>query len=146
MPMKTGRVCVLAALLVVAGAAEAGVRGGDRGGAWRAHHGQHHLHHHRHRFLWGGALGLGLFWPCCAVEPRAWPPAEPIALAPPEPAVPAAPDPVFAGERGQDARRTESDRRACNREAMTQPAAMSDAAVFHASVLACMRGRGYAIH
>lgn len=128
--------CVLASMLLIAGAAEAGARP-HHAGAW-------HHHHHAHRgFFWGGALGFGLLYPPCCTE--RWVALEPVVAAPAEPLASASPDPVFVPQRGQDARRTEVDRRACNRQTMSQPSAMTDAATFHRLVLACMQEHGYAV-
>ena len=62
-----------------------------------------------------------------------------------EPMPPPAPDPVFRPRNAQSALQTEADRQECNRWATTQPSAMADASVFHASVLACMEQRGYTV-
>ena len=69
----------------------------------------------------------------------------PLAPAAAEPPPPAAPDPVFVAQQGQDARRTEADRRECNRWTMTQPGTLTDAEAFQRTTLACMRAHGYAV-
>ena len=75
----------------------------------------------------------------------ATPPAVVYEPVPVTPSVPAAPDPIFYPNRGQSAARTEADRQACNRWAMTQRDAVADARVFHRATLACMEGRGYTV-
>jgi hypothetical protein len=65
------------------------------------------------------------------------------AAPPPPPPAPPAPDPIVYPRNGQSAAQTESDRRACNRWATTQPRAVADADVFQRAVEACMDGRGY---
>ncbi|MDE1948009.1 MAG: hypothetical protein KGL43_03500 [Burkholderiales bacterium] len=76
----------------------------------------------------------------------------PVYVAPPAtvyPAPPAAaaapPDPVVYPRNGQSPQQTESDHRACDRWATTQPAAMADAGVFQRAVEACMDARGYTL-
>ena len=70
--------------------------------------------------------------------------APPVALEPAPVSVPATrPDPVIYPRTGQSAAQTEADRQDCNRWAVTQPAALADAAVFQRAVEACMDGRGY---
>ena len=66
-------------------------------------------------------------------------------VVPPPQVVPVAPDPVIYPRNGQTAIQTESDRKACNTWATTQPTAMVDAAVFSRAIAACMDGRGYSI-
>ena len=58
---------------------------------------------------------------------------------------PALPDPIFYPNNGQSAAQAESDRRACNQWAVTQPSAMADASVFQRATYACMEGRGYTV-
>jgi hypothetical protein len=148
-----------AALATVLVAAGADVQARPSGGGARfAQHGNHshpaghprghRLHRHSH---WG--LGLGFTFVPFA-SPHPWGPGyavEPPPFAyerrsvPPLPATPPAPAPVFMPQGGQDATQTEVDRRACDREAMTQPSAMAAAPVFHRTVLACMQARGYAV-
>ena len=72
-------------------------------------------------------------------------PIYPVAAAPAEPAPRAAPDPVYYPRTGQSPAQTEADVRDCNRWAMTQPSAMSDASVFKRATAACMDGRGYTV-
>ena len=52
-------------------------------------------------------------------------------------------EPIYYPRNGQSAEQTESDIRACNSWATTQPKAMADASVFHRATGACMDGRGY---
>jgi hypothetical protein len=119
--------------------------------------------HGRRGRIWGGVsigIGVPLFhgyaYPGYYAAPYAYPYAypgyvvaspppvvyEPVPAAPPPPA---APDPIFYPNRGQSAAKAEADRQACNRWAMTQRDAMSDASVFHRATLACMEGRGYTV-
>ena len=136
---------LIAASTTVAQARPAGVHAGARVGV-------HHHHHHGH---WRGGLwlgvGIGTAWPYYG-----WGPGhvlvEPVPVVyervpavDERPAAPAAADPVFAPRQGQSANQTEYDRQACNRWAMTQPAAVADAQVFHRTSLACMEGRGYSV-
>ena len=44
-----------------------------------------------------------------------------------------------------DRKKTEADRRDCNRWAIGQQNAMGDATVFHRATLACMEGKGYTV-
>jgi hypothetical protein len=69
--------------------------------------------------------------------PPAAPPA-PIAAAP-------MPELIFYPRNAQTPVQTESDRRACNGWAATQPNAVADASVFQRAVAACMDGRGYTV-
>ena len=59
--------------------------------------------------------------------------------------MPAAPDPVIYPRNGQTAIQTESDRKACNTWATTQPGALADASILSRAVAACMDGRGYTV-
>lgn len=68
--------------------------------------------------------------------------AQPLAEAP---VSPPPPEPIFYPRNGQSAVQTETDRRACNRWATTQPNAVADAGVFQRAVAACMDGRGYTV-
>lgn len=61
----------------------------------------------------------------------------------PQPQAPSRPDPIIYPRNGQSAEQMEADRQACNRWAVTQPAAMADASVFQRSIEACMDARGY---
>jgi len=142
-----GAACL--ALAVVAAPAQAQGHGGRwSGGA--AHAGYHG--HHGHRSHWSVGVGLGFgWWPGYTYAypyPYAYPGAVYAVPAPVEaaPAPSSRPDPVFTPRRGQDAVTTETDLRSCNRQAMGDPAALSDAGVFHRSVLGCMKDRGYAVH
>lgn len=75
-------------------------------------------------------------------------PQQVVVVPPADPAprmAPASPDPIFYPKNGQDAAMTESDRRACNAWAATQPAAMADAGTFQRATYACMEGRGYTV-
>jgi hypothetical protein len=143
--------CVLIVALSMAGAvSEAAAASRGAGAGWhRAHHG--HWHHG-----WRSGIGFGFgigFLPYGGwVGEPAWAPgylvvpAAPLAdrsERPAEAVAPSRPDPVFVARQGQDAARTESDRRDCNRRTMTQRAALTDAAVFHRMSLACMAQRGY---
>ena len=65
--------------------------------------------------------------------------------APAQPSRQSAPDPIVYPRNGQSAEQTESDRRACNSWATTQPRAMNDASVFQRATEACMDGRGYTL-
>ena len=148
----------IAVFAVTAGTAEA--HGQPAGFTAAANMGFHHHPGHWRYGAWTGiGIGIGFgtaFAPAYYDVGPAWYPdyvvAEP--LPPPrfrrtfirrEPAVPSAPDPVFSPTGGQDATQTESDRRSCNLAAMTQADAMTDAAVFQRTTLACMEGRGYSI-
>ena len=92
---------------------------------------------------WGpGYYGPGYWdgYPRTVVVPQA------VYVAPSAaPARTAAPDPIFYPRNGQDAALTESDRRACNAWAASQPSAMADASVFQRATFACMEGRGYTV-
>ena len=132
---RIGAIALLA-LAITAGPAQAQ----NHAGSW------HHHHDHAH---WRFGFGIGFGWPLypygaypgyVLVEPvpvRVMP--ETVSVAPSQP------DPVFTPSKGQDATQTEADRQACNRFAMTQPSAVTDAGVFHHTVLACMEGRGYSV-
>lgn len=94
--------------------------------------------------VWGPAIGIGIGLPLAVYGVES----EPVYVTPappPAPPPPSAPDPVVYPRNHQTAQQAESDRRACDRWATTQPAAMADASVFHRSVEACMDGRGYTI-
>lgn len=138
-------------LLALAGAAQAQPRG---------RHFAPHAHHHHHRrggvaLGFGLGLGFGPWWPYGAYGaygpyPPYWGYPVAVPAMPLEPAVvelppPSAPDPVFVAQRGQDAQRTEADRRDCNRWTMTQPGTLTDAETFQRTTLACMRARGYEV-
>lgn len=87
-----------------------------------------------------GYGGYGGSW----VVPAPVPPAAPVAYAQPvPPAAPMAPAPTLVPRNGQSAAQTDLDRRECDRWAVSQPAAMADAQVFHRITLACMDARGY---
>lgn len=64
------------------------------------------------------------------------------ALSAPAPAT----EPRVEPLQGQTADQLEAERRDCERAATTDPAAMADAGVFHRSVLACLRARGYGVN
>ena len=70
-------------------------------------------------------------------------PAPMVYAQPVPPAAPMAPVPSIAPRNGQSVEQTEVDRRECDRWALSQPAAMADAQVFHRITLACMDARGY---
>lgn len=55
------------------------------------------------------------------------------------------PEQVIYPRNGQSAEQMEADRQDCNRWAMTQPKAQSDASVFQRAIAACMEGRGYTV-
>lgn len=69
----------------------------------------------------------------------------PVAYPAPPAAAPTRPDPVVYPRNGQSPQQTESDHRACDSWATTQPAAMADAGVFQRAVQACMDARGYTL-
>jgi hypothetical protein len=95
----------------------------------------------------GVPLGYGYYGPGPWAPYGYYPPrvvvAQPVAA--PVPASPALPDPIFYPNNGQSAVQTESDRRACNQWAVSQPSAMADASVFQRATYACMEGRGYTV-
>lgn len=134
-----------AALGLQAPAAEAGPRvsgsivitpgwyGHGHGGRW-----------HGHR-PWRGAglgvvIGAPLYYPYYT-HPHGYVVAEPVPDLPPM----ALPAPVITPRHGQSAAQLEADRRECDRWAVTQPAAMADANVFHRATLACIEQRGYSV-
>ena len=151
------RTCVLALAAFAACTAplQAEARPGGHGGGHfsRGHGGWGHGGGwgHSGRF-WGGiGLGVGLG---ALYYGSPWYPGYVVAapapyyydyddIAPSAPVTRAPPDPVIYPRNGQGAAQTESDRRACDRWAMTQPNAMADASVFQRATLACMDGRGY---
>ena len=143
--------CTAALLGLHTPPAEAG--GGYHGRVVVGSGGYGHWHGHGHRH-WGGvglgiAIGAPLFYPygyapydgAVLVAPAPLVYAEPVPAAPPM----ARPAPVLTPRHGQSAAQMEADRRECDRWAVTQPAAMADAEVFHRATLACMDGRGYAV-
>jgi len=102
---------------------------------------------------WGPAFGVALGVDLALASPYyyappvvyATPPVVYAAPAPaPAPAV-AAPDPVIYPRNGQSPAQTETDMRACNAWATSQPRASADASVFQRATAACMDGRGYSI-
>jgi hypothetical protein len=114
----------------------------------------HHHHHHGH-VRWGVGVGIGFgLWPYAypyaapyGYPYYGWAPGtvvveQPVVVERP---VPAAPMPTFTPQRGQSLAQFESDRRQCDREAMSDPGAMADAGVFHRRALACMASRGYTV-
>lgn len=140
----------LAALLLVAGSAQANGRGwhGPRG-----HFGPGYG-------LFWGTVGLGVGLGVARGyydDPYYVYPYPGYVLAPPpayyhddgtraerrEPLAKAPPDPIFYPRNGQSAAQTETDRRECNRWATTQPSAMADASIFHRATMACMDAHGY---
>lgn len=142
--------CSAALLGGVAGPARAGGRvviGPTFQGHW-------HGHGHRH---WGGiglgiAIGAPLYYgyrqaPYYYDDAGVLIAPAPLVYAAPVPAVPpmAQPAPILYPRNGQSAAQLEADRRECDRWAVTQPAAMADANVFHRATLACMDGRGYTV-
>ena len=121
-----------------------GYYGGYRG--WRAGHGGYRGSYGWRGpgwSVWGPAIGIGIGLPLAVYEVER----EPVyvAAAPVAPPPPSAPDPVVYPRNDQTPQQAESDRRACDRWATTQPAAMADASVFHRSVEACMDARGYTV-
>lgn len=75
------------------------------------------------------------------------PPAD-VEIAQPVPQAPDAdnlPEQVIYPRNGQSAEQMETDRQDCNRWAMTQPNAQSNASVFQRAIAACMEGRGYTV-
>lgn len=126
------------------------VQVGGRHGGWHGHRGYYgHRGHHGH-FRHGPRWGLGLLWvaPPLVWAATPWPePAPPyVPAAPPAVSVaPTRPDPTISARRGQDAQQTEYDRQQCNRWAMTQPAAVADAEVFHQTAIDCMERLGYRV-
>jgi hypothetical protein len=111
------------------------------GGAW-------HGHRHGGYGPWGHAWGpaWGPVWgPPVYVYGPMPPPVMAVPPPPEAPPPPPKPEPVVYPRNGQTAAQMESDRRACDRWAMTQPAAMADASVFQRAVEACMDGRGYTL-
>lgn len=110
------------------------------------HPGYWHGHGHRH---WRGAglgvvIGAPLYYPyyqAYPYHPQGYVVAEPVPAVPPM----ALPQPVITPRHNQSAAQLESDRRDCDRWAVTQPAAMADANVFHRATLACMEQRGYGV-
>jgi hypothetical protein len=108
-----------------------------------------HWHGHGHR-RWRGAglgvvIGAPLYYPYYPsyypVYPQGYVVAEPVPAAPPM----TLPPPVITPRHNQSAAQLEADRRECDRWAVTQPAAMADANVFHRATLACMEQRGYSV-
>lgn len=143
-------ILALAALAVTAGPAEAQGRSfGNRGGG-HFHHG-HGGWGHDGRFWGGVGIGLGFgfapwyygapWYPGYVVVPG---PAYEVTTMPAAP-VARAPEPVVYPRNAQSAEQTEADRRACDRWAMSQPAAMADAGVFYRATTACLEGRGYTV-
>ena len=126
-----------AALVLALTATHADAHGGHGGG--------HHHHGHGH---WGVGIGFGFYGPLYPY-PYPYPAPGYLVVQPPDAMVVAEPaprpGPVFRPRSGQSAAQTEADRQECNRWATTQPAAMQDASVFHATVSACMEQRGYAV-
>jgi hypothetical protein len=141
-----------AALGLQAPVAEAGPRVSGNvvigvGGYGHGHGGHWRGHGHRH---WRGAglgvvIGAPLFYPAYPSPYHAYPHgyvvAEPVPVVPPM----AQPMPVITPRHNQSAAQLEADRRDCDRWAVTQPAAMADAHVFHRATLACLDQRGYSI-
>lgn len=71
-----------------------------------------------------------------------------VEIAQPVPQAPDAgnlPEQVIYPRNGQSADQMEADRQDCNRWAMTQPRAQSNASVFQRAIAACMEGRGYTV-
>ena len=114
--------------------------------------------HGGHRPYWGGVsigiaaplyypyggygYGYGYGYPYVG---GTWVSPAPVVAQPVPPAAPMPPAPTLVPRDGQDATQTEIDRRACDRWAVSQPAALADAQVFHRITLACMEQRGYAV-
>lgn len=139
--------CVAALLGLHAPAAEANGPYGGRVVVTPGYYG----HWHGGRRHWGGVgLGIAIGAPLVYGPYAGYPGypgyyGAPLVYAEPAPALPpmAQPAPVLYPRNGQSAAQTESDRRECDRWAVTQPAAMADANVFHRATLACMDARGY---
>lgn len=101
----------------------------------------------------GVPFGYGYGWgPGYYYGPGYWAPyqppvvmAQPVYAAPSPAPTPAPAEPIFYPRNAQDAAQIESDRRACNAWAASQPAAMADASVFQRATYACMDGRGYTV-
>lgn len=95
---------------------------------------------------WGGWHAPWVYGPPAVVWVPAPPPRyresrrEPMA---PRSVGPTLPDPVITARNGQDANLAEYDRQRCNRWAVTQPAALADAAEFQRTVARCLDGLGY---
>jgi len=110
---------------------------------------------------WGPAFGVALGVDLALSSPYYYGYPQTVVVAPPPPVVYAAPpavaaapapvapssmpDPVIYPRNGQSPAQTESDMRACNSWATTQPRAQADASVFQRATAACMDGRGYSI-
>ncbi|NUZ04502.1 hypothetical protein [Piscinibacter koreensis] len=121
-------------------------------------HGRHvHHGHGRSAFVGGVGIGIGLGgwygdgfgWPYGG---PGWAPGYTVVPGPlvieeraRRPVRPSPPEPVVEPRRGQSPAETEGDRRACNRWAATQPAALADAREFHRMSLDCLQGRGYTV-
>jgi hypothetical protein len=138
-----------AALGLQAPAAEAGPRVSGNivigvGGGY-GHGGYGHGHRHWRGTGLGVVIGAPLYYPYYHAYPHGYP--NGYVVAEPVPAVPpmAQPMPVITPRHNQSAAQLEADRRECDRWAVTQPAAMADAHVFHRATLACMDQRGYTV-
>jgi hypothetical protein len=151
--MNKTMIAALACAAALAGLhvpAQAGGRHGHVVVAPRLHGHWHGGHRH-----WGG-IGLGIAIGAPLVYGHRYAPyydggvlvaPAPLVYAEPVPAMPpmAQPAPILYPRNGQSAAQLEADRRECDRWAVTQPAAMADANVFHRATLACMDGRGYTV-
>jgi hypothetical protein len=149
-------VAAAATLTLSALPAQAGGRHGGHvviGPVFHGHFGHGHGHWRGGRHWGGVGLGIGiglaapLYYERAYAQPYYYP--GPVYAAPPlaysEPVPMAAPEPVIYPRNNQSPAQTESDRRACDRWAISQPSAMADARVFHRATLACMEGRGYTV-
>ena len=142
--------CAAALLCLHAGAAQAG--GGRYYGGARVVVGSGYYGgwYGGYRPYWGGvgvAVAAPLYYPYSygPYYDGSWVanPAPSLYARPVPPAPPMAPAPTITPRNGQSAEQAEIDRRDCDRWALSQPAAMADAQVFHRITLACMDARGY---
>lgn len=148
--------CAATLLSLHTGWAQANGRHGGRVIAAPGFHGHWQGHRHGHRHHHWGAVGLGIAIGAPLLyhhryapyyDGGVWVAPAPLVYAEPVPALPpmALPAPVLYPRNGQSAAKTEIDRRECDRWAVSQPAAMADAHIFHRATLACMDGRGYTV-
>jgi hypothetical protein len=146
-------------IVCLAGAAATGIHAEAHPAGGGRHFGHHHHHVHGGFGFWGGFVFAPWAYPAgsvaypggYAVDPGGYaadggaPTGEWLVLPRQSPGAPPRPETAFVPRAGQDAVQREADRRACDREAMTRPDAMADAAVFHRAVIACMETRGYGV-